>query len=382
MRDAMAALGGDPTRINPLVPADLVIDHSVQVDRFGTRRRLRRQRRARVRAQPRALRAAALGPAGLRQLPRRAARHRHRPPGEPRVPGAGRACPRGRRRAVAFPDTLVGTDSHTTMINGLGVLGWGVGGIEAEAVLLGQPLYAARRPRSSACKLTGALPAGATATDLVLTVTEMLRKHGVVGKFVEFYGAGLSAPGARRPRHDLEHVARVRRDRGAVPGRRRDARATCALTGRADEPVDAGRGATPRSRASSAPTTRPDPEFDETLELDLATVEPSLAGPRRPQDRVALARRAGDASARPSPTAWSAQRRRPHYDARSTCRSSGESFPLGHGSVVIAAITSCTNTSNPSRDARRRPAGQEGGRARPDDASRGSRPASRRARAP
>ena len=142
MRDAVQELGGDPEGINPLVPADLVIDHSVQVDVFGNGARLRHQRRARVRAQPRALRVPALGAEGVPQLPRRAARHRHRPPGEPRVPGRGRPdAQRARGETLAFPDTLVGTDSHTTMINGLGVLGWGVGGIEAEAVMLGQPLY-------------------------------------------------------------------------------------------------------------------------------------------------------------------------------------------------------------------------------------------------
>jgi aconitate hydratase len=181
MRDAMAELGGDPARVNPLVPADLVIDHSVQVDRYGTADSLRLQRRARVRAQRRALPAAALGPDRLRRPARRAARHGHRPPGQPRVPGVGRGAPPRRDGGeVAFPDTLVGTDSHTTMINGLGVLGYGVGGIEAEAVLLGQPLYQPM-PKVVGVRLSGELPEGATATDLVLVVTQMLRSYGVVG---------------------------------------------------------------------------------------------------------------------------------------------------------------------------------------------------------
>ena len=191
MRDAMADLGGDPAKINPLVPAELVIDHSVQVDVFGTRDAFAHERRARVRAQQRALPVPALGPGGVRQLRRRPARHRDRPPGQPRVPRA-RGLRRRRDRALAYPDTLVGTDSHTTMVNGLGVLGWGVGGIEAEAAMLGQPM-SMLIPQVIGFKLTGELPEGATATDLVLTVTELLRQKGVVGKFVEFYGPGVSA---------------------------------------------------------------------------------------------------------------------------------------------------------------------------------------------
>ena len=195
MRDAMEDLGGDPSAINPLVDVDLIIDHSVQVDAFGNQRRLRGERRARLRAQRRALRLPALGTDGVRQLPGGAAGHRHLPPGQPRVPRPVRLDPRRRRRRPRpIPDTLVGTDSHTTMINGLGVLGWGVGGIEAEAAMLGQPI-SMLLPQVIGFRLTGELREGATATDLVLTVTEMLREKGVVSKFVEFFGPGISGLG-------------------------------------------------------------------------------------------------------------------------------------------------------------------------------------------
>ena len=228
MRAAMARLGGDPQARQPADPGrpgDRPLGAGGPV-RLALRALL--QRRARVRAQPRALRVPEVGPEGVRQLPRRAAGHGHRPPGQPGVPGEGGAArPRERRRSVAYPDTLVGTDSHTTMINGLGVLGWGVGGIEAEAVMLGQPIYMLT-PQVVGFKLTGELPEGATATDLVLTVTQMLRAKGVVDKFVEFYGPGLSQAEPGRPRDDRQHGARVRRDDGLLPGRRRDA----ALPGR------------------------------------------------------------------------------------------------------------------------------------------------------
>ena len=194
MRDAIAALGGDPAKINPLVPAELVIDHSVQVDVFGTPRRVRAQRRARVRAQRRALRVPALGPAGVRATSRSC-----RPtPGivhQVNLEYLARVVfvdERAGAPPLAYPDTLVGTDSHTTMVNGLGVLGWGVGGIEAEAAMLGQPM-SMLLPQVVGFRLHGALREGATATDLVLTVTEMLRAKGVVGRFVEFFGAGLAA---------------------------------------------------------------------------------------------------------------------------------------------------------------------------------------------
>ncbi len=239
------------------------------VDDFGTARRLRAQRRARVRAQRRALRLPALGPDGLRQFPRGAARHRHLPPGEPRVPGAGRLDRTTRAaRTVAYPDTLVGTDSHTTMVNGLAVLGWGVGGIEAEAAMLGQPI-SMLIPEVVGFKLTGKLPEGATATDLVLTVTQMLRKKGVVGKFVEFYGPGLDD----LPLADRATIANMAPEYGAtcgffpidaetlrLPAAHRPRRRSASRWSRP----------TPRRRACGATTSTPDPVFTDTLELDLA----------------------------------------------------------------------------------------------------------------
>ena len=197
---------------------------------------------------------------------------------------------RARRRAGSgrLPDTLVGTDSHTTMINGLGVVGWGVGGIEAEAVMLGQPLYMLM-PEVVGFELTGQLPPGATATDLVLTVTQILRKEGVVGKFVEFFGPGVSTMTAGRPGDDRQHGARVRRDDGLLPGRRRDA-GLPARTGRTAARSRTGRTLHARSSNCSAPTTRRRRSTRKMLTLDLSTVEPSLAGPKRPQDRVPLTR--------------------------------------------------------------------------------------------
>ena len=286
MRDAMADIGGDPARVEPLVPADLVIDHSVQVDRFrtpdafafnvereyernGERYQLLRWAQTRV-----------------RRPARRAARHRHRPPGQPRVPRA-RSSSRATRigETVAFPDTLVGTDSHTTMVNGLGVLGYGVGGIEAEAVLLGQPLYQPM-PRVVGVRLHGELPRGSTATDLVLVDLEHAshsRRRGLVRRV---RGRRPRVTGVGRPGNDLQHVARVRRDRGPLPDRRSR---RCAYLRR-----PAGRTSSLRWSRRTPRRTRfwrepgPGPDFDETLELDLATVEPTVAGPRRPQDKVRL----------------------------------------------------------------------------------------------
>ena len=285
MRDAMADLGGDPARVNPLVPADLVIDHSVQVDRFGTPGAFafnveREYERNGERYQ--LLRWAQTAFRDLRVVP----------------PGTGivhqvnleflatvvddRDDGDGGR--VAFPDTLVGTDSHTTMINGLGVLGYGVGGIEAEAVLLGQPLYQPM-PHVVGVRLTGELPQGSTATDLVLVVTEMLRRHGVVGAFVEFAGDGLAGAGPRRPRDDQQHEPRVRGDRDALPDRRRDARLPAP-----DRPHAGARRPRRALRQGAGPVARARRRagLRRAAELDLATVEPSVAGPRRPQDRVPL----------------------------------------------------------------------------------------------
>ena len=276
-----------PNRVNPLQPVELVIDHSVQVDYFGQAERVPAERRARVLAQPGALRVPALGPERVPQLPRRAARHRHRPPGQPRVPRARRRVGRQRRTApVAYPDTLVGTDSHTTMVNGLGVVGWGVGGIEAEAAMLGQPI-SMLIPQVLGFRLTGAMPEGATATDLVLTITERLRKHGVVGKFVEFFGPGLAAPDDCRSRDARQHVSGVRRDDRDLPDRRDDARlpaADAAATRRASSSSRRTR----RRRGCSGTPAIPIRCTRRRSSSISATVEPSLAGPKRPQDRVSL----------------------------------------------------------------------------------------------
>ena len=334
MRDAMASLGGDPARVNPLVPADLVIDHSVQIDAWGGAGALafnmeREYERNGERYQ--LMRWAQTAFRDLRVVP----------------PGTGiihqvnleylatvvtdRADAEGR---VAFPDTVVGTDSHTTMINGLGVLGYGVGGIEAEAVLLGQPLYQPM-PRIVGVRLKGMLPPATTATDLVLTITEMLRKFGVVGAFVEFAGDGLAGLALA----DRATISNMSPEFGATSTLfpiDDETLAYLRLTGR-----PAGRVALVERYAKEQGLWREPgngPEFDAALELDLGTVEPSLAGPRRPQDRVSLAG-VGDnfRSAYPHTVGT----------APTLVEAAGGPVEVGHGSVAIAAITSCTNTSNP-----------------------------------
>jgi aconitate hydratase len=333
MRDAMAELGGDPDLINPLVPADLVIDHSVQVDRFGgpgafaanvEREYERNGERYML----------------LRWAQQAFADFRTVPPGTGIVHQVNLEylSPVVQAREVdgelvAFPDTLVGTDSHTTMINGLGVLGFGVGGIEAEAVLLGQPL-SQPTPTVIGLKLTGRLAAGATATDLVLTVTEMLRAHGVVGKFVELYGAGLSSLSLA----DRATISNMSPEFGATATMfpiDAETLRYMEMTGRPAE-TTALTEAYAREQGLFRTDDSPDPDFDETLALDLGSVEPSLAGPRRPQDRVALGNVAGEFR--------EAYEEGPAVEVTSN----GDRFPLSTGSVAIAAITSCTNTSNPS----------------------------------
>ena len=372
MREAVRDLGGDPARINPLNPAEMVIDHSVQVDVFGREDAFERNVEFEYGRNHERYQFLQVGPAGLRQLQGRAAGHRHRAPGQHRAPGPRRLR---QRRAVAYPDTCVGTDSHTTMQNGLGVLGWGVGGIEAEAAMLGQPI-SMLIPRVVGFKLTGELPAGTTATDLVLTITEMLRKHGVVGKFVEFYGDGRRRGAAGQPRHHRQHEPRVRLHLRDLPDRRRDGEVPASSPAARPSRSRSSRR-TPRSRASgTTPATRPD--YSEHLELDLSTVVPSIAGPKRPQDRIALVgRQASLAPRRPrlrrrrqrrpagrggrrvlpglrlpglATTARDADGRdRPPTTQRPvTVSLDGAEFELDHGAVVIAAITSCTNTSNPS----------------------------------
>jgi len=352
MRAAMRRLGGDPARINPLVPVDLVIDHSVQVDYFGTADALAKN--VDIEFERNAERYAFLrwGQQAFRNF-------RVVPPAIGIVhqvnleylagcvflrddPAAGQGGLR-----VAVPDTLVGTDSHTTMINGLGVVGWGVGGIEAEAVMLGQAL-SLLLPEVVGFELTGRLPAGATATDLVLTVTEILRKEGVVGKFVEFFGAGL----AGMTLADRATIANMAPEYGATMGFfpiDEETLAYLRLTGRPAEQVSLVERYMKEQgmfRTDAAPT----PEFTKRLALDLGTVVPSLAGPKRPQDRVPLSRvKSTFAAALTAPTA---QRgfalEGPALTRTATVRDNGHADTIGHGSVVIAAITSCTNTSNPS----------------------------------
>ncbi|MFW9998165.1 MAG: aconitate hydratase AcnA, partial [Candidatus Odinarchaeota archaeon] len=364
LRGAMARLGGDPRRINPQIPVDLVIDHSVQVDRFGSLLALsynaeREFERNRERYE--FLRWGAEAFDNFRVVPP-ATGIVHQVNLEylarvvqTRVQGSvGNPHSAGER--VAFPDSLVGTDSHTTMINGLGVVGWGVGGIEAEAVMLGQPIYMLT-PQVVGFRLTGELPQGATATDLVLTVTEMLRAYGVVGKFVEFYGPGLG----RLSLPDRATLANMAPEYGATmaffPV---DAETLRYLsgTGRSDELVDLVERYT-KAQGLFRTDDVPDPEYTDVLELDMRTVEPSLAGPKRPQDRLPLSqvKRAFSRSLTAPVSKTGIGLPETEKDRVATVSethvlesgaSDGTSFNLRHGSVVIAAITSCTNTSNPS----------------------------------
>src|SRR5271166_2787973 len=371
MRDAMQTLGGDPALINPLQPVELVIDHSVQVDEFGTANAFDVNAALEFQRNKERYSFLRWGQTGFRNLAI-----------VPPDTGIVHESP-GKR--VAYPDTLVGTDSHTVMVNGLGVLGWGVGGIEAEAAMLGQPV-SMLIPLVVGVKLTGRLREGATATDFVLTVTEMLRKHGVVGKFVEYFGPGLK---------DLSLA-----DRATVANMAPEYGATCGifpidketlrylrLTGRSDELI-ALVEAYSREQGLFHDEKTAEAEYSELLTLDLATVEPSLAGPKRPQDRVVLSQagesfnkalpslikpksaaktagapllpevgRSGSAATSPAATStaksWEAEGGSPsaigvedpnvHEHVPASVKDS-----LKHGSVVIAAITSCTNTSNPS----------------------------------
>ncbi len=335
MRDAMKNLGGDPALINPLQPAELVIDHSVQVDEFGKPQAFalnaeleflrNKERYAFLRWGQTAFDNLAIVP------PDTGIVHQVNLEFLARVVFVNEA--HGKR--VAYPDTLVGTDSHTTMINGLGVLGWGVGGIEAEAAMLGQPV-SMLIPQVVGVKLTGRLREGATATDLVLTITEMLRKHGVVGKFVEYFGPGLQD----LPLADRATIGNMSPEYGATCGIFPIDRETLnylRLTGRSEEQI-ALVEAYSREQGLFHDANTAQAEYSELLALDLATVEPSLAGPKRPQDRVPLSN-AKQSFEKALPSLI-----KPGKGAPST---SGNGH-LSHGSVVIAAITSCTNTSNPS----------------------------------
>jgi aconitate hydratase len=340
MRDAMTKLGGDPQKINPLVPVDLVIDHSVMVDEFGNPQAYEDNmdlEYARNIERYEFLRWGSSALKGFRVVP----------------PGTG-ICHQVNLEylaqavwtsedesgaTIAYPDTVVGTDSHTTMINGLGVLGWGVGGIEAEAAMLGQPV-SMLIPEVVGFKLFGAMPEGITATDLVLTVTQMLRKKGVVGRFVEFYGPGLDALTLA----DRATIANMAPEYGATCGFFPIDEATLdymRLSGRSDERVALVK-AYCQAQGLWRETTTPDPNFTDTLELDLGSVLPSLAGPRRPQDKVLLS------GAAPAFEGELAGGYKQGDRMNQRVAVAGESYDIGHGDVVIAAITSCTNTSNPN----------------------------------
>jgi aconitate hydratase len=346
MRDAMGALGGDPQRINPLVPVDLVIDHSVQVDVFGRPDALVRNAEIefeRNRERYEFLRWGQQAFANFSVVPP-ATGIVHQVNLEYLATVVRKGLVDG--RPGAFPDTLVGTDSHTTMINGLGVLGWGVGGIEAEAAMLGQPL-AMVAPRVVGFRLFGRLREGVTATDLVLTVTQILRAKGVVDQFVEFFGDGLSGLSLA----DRATVANMAPEYGATCGyfpideeTLRYLRAT--NREEAAERTEAYARAQGLFRVDGAVP----PAYSDTIELDLADVEPSLAGPKRPQDRVALAAmKSTFQKALVAPVEERGFGLGPADLARTgTWGANGHGVPLGHGAVVIAAITSCTNTSNPS----------------------------------
>ena len=345
MRDGLKALGGDPDRINPVVPADLVIDHSVQVDFFGTPEAYRqnverefernRERYALLRWAQHAFKDFRVVPPGTGIV--------HQVNLEYLASVVHRRTENG--ISVAYPDTLVGTDSHTTMINGLGVVGWGVGGIEAEAVLTGQPYYMLL-PEVVGVKITGELPEGATATDLVLHVVEMLRAHGVVGRFVEYFGAGLSS--LTLP--DRATLANMAPEYGATIGFFPVDDETLAYLRGSSRSAELVERVERISKEQSLFRTdeTPDPEYTEVLHMDLGTVEPSVAGPKRPQDRIAL----GDlrqAFARDLPALLPSGFSVNGDGARTVqVDLDGETCELGDGSIVIAAITSCTNTSNPS----------------------------------
>jgi len=341
MRDAMKNLGGDPRRINPLVPVDLVIDHSVIVDEFGTPRAFDRNVELEYQRNGERYRFLKWGQTAFENFsvvpPGTGICHQVNLEFLSQTVWTRKDTASGEE--IAYPDTLVGTDSHTTMVNGLAVLGWGVGGIEAEAAMLGQPV-SMLIPEVIGFKLTGKLKEGVTATDLVLTVTQMLRKKGVVGKFVEFFGPGLT---------DMT-VA----DRSTIGNMAPEYGATCGFfpidqrtieylrtTSRTDERI-ALVEAYAKAQGMWRTAETPDPVFTDTLELDLGDVVPSLAGPKRPQDRVTL-----DTSRTEFLGAMEKEFRKAQEIGKRV-KVDGANYDLGHGDVVIAAITSCTNTSNPS----------------------------------
>ena len=340
MREAMRRMGGDPKRINPLQPVDLVIDHSVQVDHFGSAEAFRQNSQIEY---ERNVERYAL----LRWGQKAFSNFRVVPPDtgichQINLEYLGQVVFRAKENGgtLAYPDTVIGMDSHTPMINGLGVVGWGVGGIEAEAAMLGQPLIMLI-PEVIGFKLHGRLPEGATATDLVLTVVQMLRKKGVVEKFVEFYGPGLSSLSLA----DRATIGNMAPEYGATIGYfpvDEETLRFLKLTARSPKLIKLVEAYSKRQGLFRTDSS-PDPLFTDTLELDLATVEPSLAGPRRPQDRVPLTQvKQSFKEALPSLL----RSGEPGHTV--PVQFNGDRVQLGHGSVVISAITSCTNTSNPS----------------------------------
>ena len=349
MRDAMARMGGDPGRINPLQPSDLVIDHSVQVDEFGTRFAF--ETNSKMEYQRNGERYAFL------RWGQRAFDNFSVVPPETGIVHQVNLEYLGRvvfgMNGQAYPDTLVGTDSHTTMINGLGILGWGVGGIEAEAAMLGQAI-SMLIPQVVGFRLEGELPEGATATDLVLRVTEMLRTHGVVGKFVEYFGPGL----ARLPLADRATIGNMSPEYGATCGIFPvDAETLKYLrfTGRDPHQVELVEAYMKEQGLFHTPDTR-EAEYTDTLTLDMSTVEPAIAGPKRPQDRIDLsAAKRSFASALPKLSGGRVPQNGPGMTEEGGVATKApkvdvrdKDFTLTDGDVVIAAITSCTNTSNPS----------------------------------
>lgn len=355
MREAVKELGGDPAKINPLAPAELVIDHSVIADKFGTPQSFAQNVELEYGRNQERYQFLRWGQSAFDEF-------KVVPPGtgivhQVNIEHLARTVMV--RNGQAYPDTLVGTDSHTTMVNGLGVLGWGVGGIEAEAAMLGQPV-SMLIPRVVGFKLTGELPAGTTATDLVLTITEMLRKHGVVGKFVEFYGEGVGATTLAN-RATIGNMSPEFGSTAAIFPIDAETIKYLTLTGRSEQQIALVEAYAKEQGLWLDPAAEPD--FSEKLELDLATVVPSIAGPKRPQDRIILAEaqqkfaqdvrnyvtddeESGKESfpASDSPAAHNGVPTRPTL----VTAPDGSTYEIDHGAVTVAAITSCTNTSNPA----------------------------------
>ncbi|MFE5615604.1 aconitate hydratase AcnA [Streptomyces sp. NPDC056524] len=354
MREAVAALGGDPAKINPLSPAEMVIDHSVIADKFGTNDAFAQNVELEYGRNKERYQFLRWGQTAFDDF-------KVVPPGtgivhQVNIEHLARTVMV--RNGQAYPDTLVGTDSHTTMVNGLGVLGWGVGGIEAEAAMLGQPV-SMLIPRVVGFKLTGELPAGTTATDLVLTITEMLRKHGVVGKFVEFYGEGVAATSLAN-RATIGNMSPEFGSTAAVFPIDGETLNYLKLTGRSEQQVALVEAYAKEQGLWLDPSAEPD--FSEKLELDLSTVVPSIAGPKRPQDRIVLANAAAqfaqDVRNYVTTADEAGQESFPASDAPAVSNGvpsnpvqvtapDGTTYTIDHGAVTVAAITSCTNTSNP-----------------------------------